>query len=97
MGFYAETYRNHNKAATLAAQYGGRTAERDEALAAFEQGMGVFTVVNNGPFEAAAFMFNMTEWQEFHHPEDRRPRTYVIMDRGTAERISGYAPRGGSR
>jgi len=90
MGFYAETGRNVGKAEDLAQQNDGKVVTDMAARAAFERGDGVFVVVNNGPFEAAGFIFNEDEWAAFNDPNDHRPRKYVVMDRAVAERISGY-------
>ena len=54
--------------------------------------MGVICVVDNGPFEAAAFCFNTEEFHVFTRPGDCRPKEWFAMDRKTAEELSDYHP-----
>jgi len=53
-------------------------------------GMGVIVVVDNGPFEAAAFAYSQREFDEFVSDRDPRPRQFVILDRAVAEKASGF-------
>lgn len=91
MGYYLETDGVHGKAQALALAHQGRIVSEHEAAEAMsDPSRGVVVVVDNGPFEAAAFAFNMREWEEFTRPSDSRPRQFVVMDRKIAEKESGY-------
>ena len=60
-----------------------------QAREAFKEGFGVVCVVDNGPFEAAAFAFSEDELEVFARP-DHRPKTWLAMDRKLVEKLSGF-------
>lgn len=41
-------------------------------------------VVDNGHFEAVALMYDATEYKYLDNPSDRRPRTYILIDKDVA-------------
>ena len=90
MGYYIETGTAKNKAAFLVENHGGEIVFDDKAQECLSAGLGVVCVVNNGPFEAAAFVYSQAEFNEFNDPADFRSKTWVVMDRETAEKLSGY-------
>lgn len=92
MGYYAERQDRaaQDKAKGIAEENGGEIVVMIEALIALEAGRGVFCIVHNGPFEAAGFVYDKSEWNKFHHHSDLRFRQYVVMDREKAEEISGF-------
>jgi hypothetical protein len=45
-------------------------------------------VVENGPFDAAAFCFSENEFTQFNNPYDSRPKHWLIYEH--AEELSGY-------
>ena len=92
MGYYAERSDRapFYKARGLAEENYGTVVDRATAYEALMDGKGVFVVVMNASFEAAAFAHSKREWEAFHRPDERRPREYVVMDRDRAEEISGY-------
>lgn len=49
----------------------------------------VVCVVENGPFDAAAFIYSPDELEGFKC-QDGRPRTWLAMDKGMAAQMSGY-------
>ena len=51
-------------------------------------------VVNNGPFDAAAFVPNEEEFASFSRPDDPRPKQWYSMLRVLAEVASNYAQVG---
>jgi hypothetical protein len=50
----------------------------------------VIVVMDNGMFEVAGFAYDEKEFNTFRRPEDRRPKTFLLMDRKLAEELSGY-------
>lgn len=91
MGYYIETDDHLNKAEKIANSFNGVIVSQSQAREAMtEPDIGVICVVNNGPFEAAAFAFNMSEFEEFAR-YDGRPKKWVLISRKDAERESGYA------
>ena len=96
MGYYLQVPMPHGKALELAAKHGGELVSKEQAAEAMnDPTKGVVVVVDNGPFEAAGFAFDQGEWEAFNLPGDKRPRKFVVLDRETAERESGF-PRGGA-
>lgn len=49
-------------------------------------------VVSNGPFEAAAFVYDAGEMRDFNLPEDHRPKTWLTMDWDKACELTGFKP-----
>lgn len=49
-------------------------------------------VVENGPFDAAALVYNEGEFNEFMVPDhgSQRPRRWILMDKKTAYSLAGY-------
>jgi len=92
MGYYIETPRNKNKAAQiceacpeasmldLADTFKFSDVPADKAL---------ICIVDNGPFEAAAFCYSEREFEEFAR-EDGRLKVWLVMSREKAEKLSGY-------
>lgn len=48
-------------------------------------------VVHNGLFEAAGLCFSAKEFSAFADPGDSRIKTWLVMDREEAYRLSGYS------
>lgn len=90
MGYYVETNGAHGKAKAIQEQHGAEEVTMNEAEDALAEGKGVVCVVSNGHFEAAAFIYNKHEFEEFAWPGDMRPKTWLVMDRELAEKLSGY-------
>ena len=80
------------KAATLVEEYGAEqtlptppsNVPPDKALVC---------VVENGLFDAAAFVFSDREYHEVIRP-DGRPRTWLLMDRAWVVMVTGYKEDG---
>ncbi len=93
MGYYIETGLPPGKAAWLVKNHDAQIIARTEAREAFKDGKGVICVVDNGPFEAAAYCFDESEIEAFAYPEDYRPKTWLTMDKEKAEELSGFRKR----
>lgn len=37
-------------------------------------------LVDNGPFTAAAVVYDQREWDEFNRPDDPRPKRWFVVD-----------------
>jgi len=96
MGYYIQTERENGqdfgKAQFIVDNYNGRIVSQKEAEQLVES-EGVIVVCENPMFEAAGFADNLREFQAFTSPTDYRPKTFVVIDRGKAEELSGYKER----
>ena len=91
MGYYIQTKGTHGKAEEIAREHGGEIVDQlDAAMAMMDKSKAVICVVDNGPFEAAAFAFDDSEFKEFTRPEDPRSQKFVIIGREIAKMLSGY-------
>lgn len=71
-----------NKADELVSK-GGKMVSRSEILDCHNRGMGIFCIVNNGAFEAAAYAFDESELRYLyqHEPSDLRgPYQWVAFE-----------------
>ena len=91
MGYYIELPAHHGKAELLEQLHDGEIVSKDAARTAVSEGKGVVVVMNNGPFEAAGFAYDLGEFQAFSDPRDSRPKKFVVMDREKAEKLSGFS------
>jgi len=90
VGYYIEVPNSQDKAGQIMTYYGATAVSLNEARRALQAGKGVICVVQNGPFDAAAFCYNEEEFDDFAWPGDRRPKTWLVMDRKEAEVLAGY-------
>ncbi len=91
MGYYIQTPgTGRGKAAAIAAQYG---ADVLPAAPAWTEDEAIVCVVDNGIFEAAALCYSPDELLALSRPDDPRPKKWLLMDKATAHRLAGYAPR----
>ena len=93
MGYYIETDAMKDKARYIKENLGAIEVTRDEAEFFVKEMMGaVVCVVDNGPFEAAAFCHNLDKLRCFTLPDDNRPKTWLFIDdRERVEQITGYS------
>lgn len=93
MGYYVQGPAK-GKANYIVSQYGGKKIDTVEAckLACDESNeQAAICIVDNGPFEAAAFLFSGQEFEAFNAPTDYRPRCFIAMNRAEAKRLTGYS------
>lgn len=90
MGFYIETPHNNNKARYLIDTEGAVEINRADAFDAMEEGCAVICVVDNGAFEAAAYVDSIKELIRFSRA-DNRPKVWLKMDRKRAEELVGFS------
>lgn len=77
------------KAQYLIDTYGAVRVLAPKSYVKIPEGTAFIVVVNNGPFEAAAFAINESEFKVFTGL-DNRPREFLLMDRKKACELSGY-------
>lgn len=90
MGFYIQTTSPKNKAQFLVDNYKCSVINEDVARERVDSKEGVVVVVDNGPFEAAAFAYDKDELDMFLNPNDNRPKTIVAIDYELACKLSGF-------
>lgn len=94
MGYYVEVPHNNGKQQQIVDLYGGTACTLQEAAKAMQKGeKAVIVIVNNlgQGFEAAAYAYSKEEFLDFHDPSDRRPHSYVLMDKAKARELTGYS------
>jgi hypothetical protein len=89
MGYYISTPISSGKAKYLADRFSAIEVDQPE-WSNVPEGNALICVVDNGPFESAAFCYDEREFKAFLHPEDKRPKTWLLMDRTMAEDLTGF-------
>lgn len=87
MGFYIEVPNPRDKAQQLKQLYGAQVILEPKYVNEVANGNGkvVVCVVENGPFDAAAIIYNQKELLAFAPTmNDRRKRTYLLLDKNKA-------------
>lgn len=80
MGIYLETSEPLDKAAQLAARWGGEVLETPPPFAKLQAaGKVVIAVVRNEDFEAAGICYNECEYGRFTEWDDMRPCLFVVL------------------
>jgi hypothetical protein len=90
MGYYIQTKGHHNKAEQICLD--NKEASIIPQPLLFDEvasGMALICVVDNGPFEAAAYCYSEKEFEAFTEPDGRRKK-WLVMDKAKAEKLSGY-------
>ncbi len=93
MGYYIDTDTMTSatgKAAVLVAQHGASLVGKPLSLDDLPDEKALVCVVENGFFDAAAFIFSNSELEEFSNPTDYRPKTWLTMDKDMVHKLTGY-------
>lgn len=94
MGYYINTGHNVGKAEWLIANESALEltfVPRSLAdLSPDTELNGLICVVNNGPFEAAGFIYSDRELEAFTDPSDYRDKRWLVMPLERAKELSGY-------
>lgn len=91
MGYYINTGENVGKAEYLIERYGAQEMTGSpRSLRDLPSDLGLVCVVNNGPFEAAGFVFSDRELEAFTEPTDYRFKRWLTMPLDKAKELSGY-------
>ena len=90
MGYYIEVPENKGKAQQIIDIHGAELLNKVPlSVNDVPEDKAIIVIVDNGPFEAAAFAYNDMELREFARP-DRRTRQWLLMDRAKACELTGY-------
>jgi hypothetical protein len=76
------------KVKMLMDKYAATMIPQSSAEMAFNMGKGVVCVVDNGPFEAAAYGYSLREIEAFSDPRDLRYKTWLMLDKTKAEELA---------
>ena len=92
MGYYIEVPENHNKAQQLVGIYGAQIIPRPSKFTDIPEDKALICVVSNLNFDAAGYCFNEHEFEAFKKDVHvfQRPRTWVLMDKAKAIKLSGF-------
>lgn len=81
---------DHGKGEYLVQNHGAtRVHQNTAALSMGEKENAIICVVDNGPFEAAAYAYDRGEFERFSI-EDGRKKAWYIMSRASANALTGY-------
>ncbi len=73
----------------LATNHGAEMISKPVSLGMIAADKALICVVNNGPFQAAALIYDNMEFKDFSSP-DSRVKTWLIMDKEKAWKLCGY-------
>lgn len=86
MGYYIQGPAS-GKAQYLVEQFAGKIVEQPHFFSDVPKGEELVVVVDNGPFEAAAWAFSKREFEEFTDQSDARPKLFVLVPE---EKLQSY-------
>lgn len=95
MGYYLQSPpdQHHGKADFLCRQYNGHVVTLEEAKSLINNtdSVALVCVVDNGIFEAAAYCYSSSEFEQFSRPDDKRPKTWLRFDNvAEIRKLVGY-------
>lgn len=90
MGYYIQTPERHGKVDWLIANYQGEEIAPPNKFEEIPAGKALIVIVDNGPFEAAGFVYDAGEFNDFRYDNTRRPKRYVLLDEKIAAELAGY-------
>jgi len=95
MGFYLERRDGaaQCKAQGLIDDFGAELINKTEAgdlIKSNSKDFAVICVIDNGNFEAAAYVFNQAEYEVFTDPDDTRLKKWLKMERSLCRKICNY-------
>lgn len=91
MGFYIETPGQViDKTKRLVKDYGAGIVNPPSSFDQVPEDKALICVVTNPFFEAAGYCYDEREFAVFSNIRDDRPKTWLLMDKKLAEKLSGY-------
>lgn len=89
MGRYIQTSAPKGKAKEIVEKHNGVMVLQPASLAEVDEDVALIVVVDNGPFEAAAYAYTQREFEAFTDPTDFRPKQFVLIPKVVAEQLAG--------
>ena len=89
MGYYIETPRFTDRAAYLVEHYDAIIVP-PPAVYPEDKTTALLCVIGNGAFEAVALCHSRAEFEWLTWPADYRKKVWLLMDKETAHRLSGF-------
>ena len=89
MGYYIQGP-TVGKVKHIIEKFGALVIPQPSSFSAVPANKAIICVVENGFFDAAGFCYNEREFVAFTLPSDNRPKTWLVMDRKTAEKESDF-------
>ena len=90
MGYYIETKHPLNKASQIVCQHKGEIVPKPLNFDNIPEDKALIVVVQNGMFDAAGYAFDEREFKSFTQPSDLRPKTFILLDKEIANKLTGY-------
>jgi hypothetical protein len=91
MGYYIETGTVKDKARIIAERYNGLIVPKPPSYEVVPEDTAIIVVLDNGPFKAAGFAYSKQEFEEFTDPNDGRRKTFVLIDKALAKKLTHFA------
>jgi hypothetical protein len=90
MGYYIETGEILNKVKDICKMYNAINIPRPKDFNEIPEDKALICVVDNILFEAACFCYNENEFKAFTNIDDLRRRSWLLMDRKLAEKLTNF-------
>ena len=90
MGLYIETPKNLNKAEQIITLHDATWTLKPDSWEEIPKDKALIIVVRNGAFDAALFVADQEEFARTVPERDARPRTFLLMDRKRAEKLTHW-------
>lgn len=91
MGYYLNSGQVLHKAEWLIREHRAKSVSQHEARNLLNNpSLAVVVVVNNGLFDAVAFLYGANEFAAFTMPDDMRLKRFLIMNRELCKQLSGF-------
>jgi hypothetical protein len=90
VGYYIEVPDKLYKAEQIRDIYKAVEIPAPKTFSTVPEDMAIICVVQNPTFDAAAYCYNESELEQFREFDGRR-KTWLVMDKKLAEKLSGYS------
>jgi hypothetical protein len=78
------------KATFIQKEYGALPIEQPKSFFEVTEGKALICIVNNGFFDAAAYIYDVREFTEFTDSYDDRPKIWLLMDANKAKELTDF-------
>lgn len=90
MGYYIQTEYPRQKAFQIIKQHNAEAIPKPASFSDVPTDKALIVVVENALFDAAAHCYSERELEAFTYPDDRRPKTFLLMDLKKAQELSRF-------